>query len=230
MTLDFVHLHTRSWFSFLAGGSSPRTLAKRAAELGMNALALADLNGVYGTVRFQKACRTAGIHAVIGAEIITNEGVLILLARSQEGYRNLCRLLTASHLQNREAPIAGLDSLRQHREHLICLTGGRESRLWQLASKGAFSPAATWLEALSRIFGSRLYVELCHGLQPDDGAVVHRLYRLASVKYGHLVVRIPSVPGTRRPISRRKPSCAASSPTGKPSTIPPSSPGNAKST
>lgn len=179
MTPDFVHLHTRSWFSFLAGGSSPRNLVQRAADLRMNALALTDLNGVYGTVRFQKACRAAGIHAVVGAEIITKDGPLLLLARSPEGYRNLCLLLTESHLQNRKDPVSDLDSLRRHQEDLICLTGGRESRLWQLVSKGTFTAAGTWLETLRQIFGRRLYVELCHGLQPDDGAVLHRLYRLA---------------------------------------------------
>ena len=147
----FCHLHTRSWFSFLAGGSSPRTLVQRAADLGMNALALTDLNGVYGTVRFQKACRTAGIHAVVGAEIITKDGPLLLLARSPEGYRNLCLLLTESHLQNRKDPVSELDSLRRHREDLICLTGGRESRLWQLVSKGTFTAAGTWLETLPQI-------------------------------------------------------------------------------
>ena len=68
----FVHLHTRSWFSFRAGGSCPADLVQHAARLGQPALALTDRHGIYGTVRFQKACRVAGVHAVLGAEIIAD--------------------------------------------------------------------------------------------------------------------------------------------------------------
>ena len=70
--LVFVHLHTRSWFSFRAGGSCPADLVQHAARLGQPALALTDRHGIYGTVRFQKACRVAGVHAVLGAEIIVD--------------------------------------------------------------------------------------------------------------------------------------------------------------
>src|SRR5687767_12821265 len=70
--MPFVNLHTRSWFSFLAGGSSPEALAAQASVLGMEALGLTDLNGVYGAVRFQKACRTVGIRPIIGAEVMVS--------------------------------------------------------------------------------------------------------------------------------------------------------------
>ena len=63
------HLHVRSWFSFQRGGSSPADLAERAADLGISALALTDRHGVYGAVRFQKACREAGVKPIVGAEV-----------------------------------------------------------------------------------------------------------------------------------------------------------------
>ena len=94
----FVHLHTRSWFSFRAGASSPVDLVRRAAQLDQPALALTDRHGVYGTVRLQKACRDAGLHAVLGAEILVDEAPLVLLARDAGGYRDLCQLLTRAHL------------------------------------------------------------------------------------------------------------------------------------
>ena len=76
LLLMFVHLHTRSWFSFRAGGSCPADLVQRAAYLGQPALALTDCHGVYGSVRFQKACRDAGVHAVLGAEVLVNDAPL----------------------------------------------------------------------------------------------------------------------------------------------------------
>ena len=55
-----IHLHVRSWFSFLAGGSSPEELVETAHRLGLPTLALTDTHGVYGAVRFQLACQQAG--------------------------------------------------------------------------------------------------------------------------------------------------------------------------
>src|SRR5690606_178212 len=65
----FTHLHVRSWFSFLAGGSAPEDYVNRACEMGMKRLALTDVNGVYGVVRFQQVCRDAGIRPIFGAEV-----------------------------------------------------------------------------------------------------------------------------------------------------------------
>ena len=125
MTTDFCHLHVRSWFSFLAGGSSPRALARCASAMGMPAIALTDLNGVYGIVRFQKACKAAGVEAIVGAEVVVEDRPLVLLARSMEGYRNLCLLLTEVHLENRDNPATDLQRLSRWQRELICLTGGR---------------------------------------------------------------------------------------------------------
>ena len=125
----FTHLHVRSWFSFLAGGSSPHVLAQRARSLGMNALALTDVNGLYGVVGFQKACRAEGIHSIIGADVVVAGQSLVLLAKTHLGYQNLCLLLTGAHLNNRNEPSSDIDEIAKHCNDLICLTGGREGYL-----------------------------------------------------------------------------------------------------
>ena len=178
----FCHLHTRSWFSFLAGGSSPRDLVHQAATLGMKSLALTDVNGLYGTVRFQKACRAAGIHPVIGTEATVDGSPLVLLARNHHGYQNLCLLLTQAHLESEdEEPNLSLQSLRAHASDLCCLTGGRSGLLWQLVARRQTAAADRWLTCLRELFPRSLYVELCHGLLPGDTAVVQRLYQLAQL-------------------------------------------------
>ena len=92
--LNFAHLHVRSWFSFLGGGSPPEKLVQRAAQLGFTALALTDKNGVYGAVRFQQACRKAGLHGVIGAEVTVEDTALVLLCKSRKGYaKRYCQML-----------------------------------------------------------------------------------------------------------------------------------------
>ena len=177
----FTHLHTRSWFSFLAGGSSPRDLAQQAATLGMKSLALTDINGLYGTVRFQKACKVAGIHPIIGTEVLVEGAPLVLLARNQLGYQNLCLLLTQAHMKEDpdQAPAVPLSTLRAHATDLCCLTGGRTGLLWQQVAGRHTSAAGRWLTRLRELFPHTLYVELCHGLLPGDTAIVRRLYQLA---------------------------------------------------
>ena len=107
----YIELHCASAFSFLQGASLPETLIERAAALGYPALALLDADGVYGAPRFHEAARKAGLRAIIGAELTiasnhqspvashqssltSHRWSLPVLIESQEGYRNLCRLVT----------------------------------------------------------------------------------------------------------------------------------------
>ena len=193
------HLHVRSWFSFQRGGSSPADLAERAADLGIPALALTDRHGVYGAVRFQKACREAGVTPIIGAEVdvvaraeIGDEAAagaagkgaatgapLVLLAASRTGYTHLCRILTEAHLRDRDAPLATLGELSEYGGDLFCLTGTTGSRLWSLVDDGRPEAAAQWVRRLERIFGDRLSLEIANHLTPGDKARMRKLERLS---------------------------------------------------
>jgi error-prone DNA polymerase len=72
----YTELHAASAFSFLQGASLPEAIVERAANLGYDAIALVDRNGVYGAPRFYKAARTAGIKAIVGAELTLADAVL----------------------------------------------------------------------------------------------------------------------------------------------------------
>src|SRR5215467_3615232 len=69
----YVELHAHSAYSFLDGASLPEELAARAAELGYDALALTDHDGVYGSLEFAHAAKHLGLRAITGAEV-TLEG------------------------------------------------------------------------------------------------------------------------------------------------------------
>jgi error-prone DNA polymerase len=172
----FTHLHVRSWFSFLAGGSSPEDLALAAHQLGQPALALTDIDGVYGAVRFQQACRRLGIRSIIGSELSFDGAPLVLLAEDRHGYANLCQLLTLRHV--REKPLA-LADLRRHRDGLFCLSGGVEGHLWALARSKHLTEALAWLHTFLDIYGPRLHVELVNHLRPDDRYATKTLATLA---------------------------------------------------
>src|SRR4051812_30250602 len=128
MSDPFVHLHVASGYSLQHGASHPHVLVDRAAEHGMDTLALTDRDGVYGAVKFATACQKAGVRPVFGVDLAvrpirpapvehglarrrtparggafleTAETVLprvVLLARDGRGWAALCRLVSATHL------------------------------------------------------------------------------------------------------------------------------------
>src|SRR5438552_7720486 len=130
--VPYVELHAHSSYSFLDGASLPEELAVQAAELGYEALALTDHDGLYGSLEFAHAAKAFGVQPITGAEVtLADRSHVTLLVESARGYANLCRLLTAAHkgtrVPGREAellePSLDLDLLLEHREGLVCLSG-----------------------------------------------------------------------------------------------------------
>src|SRR5271165_3005438 len=96
----FTELAARTHFSFLRGGSSPRALVERAAQLGYDALGVADCDGLYGMVRALEASEELGVRLVVGCEVALDDDSLACLwlhVASRQGYANLCKILTESH-------------------------------------------------------------------------------------------------------------------------------------
>jgi error-prone DNA polymerase len=92
-------LHTCSAFSFLEGASLPEALVEQAAALDIPALALLDVDGVYGAPRFYMAAKKAGLKAHVGSRLTLETGQrLSLLCENRLGYQNLCQLVTRMKL------------------------------------------------------------------------------------------------------------------------------------
>ena len=136
----YIELHTSSAFSFLDGAALPEVLVDRAAALGYPSLALLDRDGVYGIPRFHKAAVAAGIKPIIGSELtIRANGTsndphptprvpilwrLPVLVEKQEGYRNLCRLVTRMKLSAPKGEGAlALEELEGYTAELVALAG-----------------------------------------------------------------------------------------------------------
>jgi DNA polymerase III alpha subunit len=114
--LVYTELHTHSHYSLLDGASSPAELVKRAAALGMAALALTDHDNVYGAVEFMQAAQVVGIRPILGAELtLADETHLTLLVRDAVGWANLCTLITlAQHNAPKGQALLPLDTLEGH--------------------------------------------------------------------------------------------------------------------
>ena len=110
--LPYVDLHARSAFSFLRGASIPEPSAAyvarwRTKETLSRAMALTDVDGVYGSVRFHSEAKKHGIRAHVGAEVTGPGGGYALLCETREGYQNLCRLITRIKLRARNQASEG---------------------------------------------------------------------------------------------------------------------------
>ncbi|MFH2008891.1 MAG: PHP domain-containing protein [bacterium] len=95
MTVELVHLHVHSSFSFGDGPDSPEELCAAAASDGQRALALTDTNGAYAAVRFVQAARAAGLRPILGTQLKTDLTRAVLLALDASGLRALFRQITA---------------------------------------------------------------------------------------------------------------------------------------
>src|SRR5687767_13152044 len=102
MSEPFAELLGRSCFSFLEGASHPEEMVAQANELGLSDFALCDRDGIYGVVRAHGEAKKRESRLIIGSEFTLERngqayGSMGLLVKSDEGYRNLCRLLTEAH-------------------------------------------------------------------------------------------------------------------------------------
>ncbi|MGF1469645.1 MAG: DNA polymerase III subunit alpha [Sandaracinaceae bacterium] len=174
----YVELHARSAFSFLDGASRPEDLARHAADLGLTALALTDLDDLGGVVRFDEGCREHGVRPVFGAELTLREpagpeGRVVLLVESATGWANLSTLITRARLDRpRGEPGVPFEVLAAHAAGLVCLDGGREGALAGLEADRAAARAGR----LAEVFADRFYLEVHdHALLADVAVTRARL-------------------------------------------------------
>ena len=182
----FTHLHVHSHFTLLGATASPAELAQQAAADGLTSLALTDRDALYGAVVFDRACRAAGMRPILGMTVSVaplgeqaaddglGAGRLVLLATGPAGYRSLCRLSSAiqAHPDRAERAARGLDweTLKAHREGLICLSGGRRGWIERYLRAGNRAAAVRYAGLLAGLYDQQTWLALeIH--RPEDQAV-----------------------------------------------------------
>src|SRR5438309_565622 len=179
----YIELHCHSAFSFLDGASLPEQLALTASQLGYSAVALTDHNGLYGSLAFAHEAKQLGIQAITGAELTLLDGSHVtLLAETPEGYANLCRLITETHLgrADRRDPRLDFASLEARHEGLIILSGCRTGLLPQRLQQAGVTAARRFAERCRAVFGAdRFFVELQRNYVRGDLALTRALKAIA---------------------------------------------------
>ena len=192
---EFVHLHLHSEYSLLDGACRIRELVSSVKNLGQRAVALTDHGVMYGVIDFYKECKAQGIKPIIGCEVYVAKGDmesrpargqsaynhLILLCKSNEGYKNLIKLVSASFARGfYQKPRIDKKLLEKHSEGLICLSACLAGEIPQLLLNGDYEgakEAALWFENL---FGKgNYYIEIQdHGVE-EQKTVLPRLVNLS---------------------------------------------------
>jgi len=182
----------------------PKTIAERAAKLGFPAVALTDRNGLYGAMAFSEACFAKGVQPIIGSMLavarppeIGGEAAidwLALLAKDDQGYANLCKLVSSAHLDRpiEQEPHVEFATLEGLSEGLIVLTAGAEGALTRLIADGQQLKAEAYLDRLEALFRDRLYVELSRINNAVEEAAENRLIDLAYARDLPLVATNPA--------------------------------------
>ncbi|MBW4467119.1 MAG: DNA polymerase III subunit alpha [Pegethrix bostrychoides GSE-TBD4-15B] len=183
--MSFVGLHIHSDYSLLDGASQLPQLIDRALELEMPAIALTDHGVMYGAIELLKVCKAKGIKPIIGNEMyVMNSDISkqerrpkyhqIVLAKNTQGYKNLVKLTTISHLQGVQGkgifsrPCINKALIEQYHQDLIVTSGCLAGEVPQAIMQGKPEIARQVARWYQDLFGEDYYLELQdHGSQED---------------------------------------------------------------
>lgn len=180
--MSFTHLHVHTEYSLLDGSSKIKEITKRAAELGMDSLAITDHGVMYGVIDFYKAAKEAGIKPVLGCEVYVATGSrfdkeagtgedkynhLVLLAENNTGYQNLMKIVSRGFTEGfYYKPRVDKELLREFHEGIIATSACLAGEVQRYLARGMYEEAKRVALYYQDIFGKdNFFLELQdHGI------------------------------------------------------------------
>ncbi len=192
-TTAFVHLRTHTEYSVVDGMLRIDDLAAAARADGQGALAITDLNNLFGAVKFYSACRAKGVKPLIGVDVLMepNGGEpggdrqasrLLLLVQNNQGYLNLCELLARGWVSNAQRAQAWIkwEWLQELGGGLLALSGGDLGAVGMALMSGETERAQALALRLAALFPGRFYLELQRAGLPAHEPHVRAAVQLAA--------------------------------------------------
>ena len=191
---EFVHLHIHSEFSLLDGANRIKDLPVRAKELGLDAMAITDHGVMFGAIDFYKACKKEGIKPIIGCEVYVaplsrfdrEPGIdnkynhLILLAKNNQGYKNLSKLVSLGFIDGYYyKPRIDLEILEKYSDGLVCLSACLAGSVNQALLNGQNEKAEEIALWHKRVFGEDYYIEIQNNGIKEQVLANQKLVQLA---------------------------------------------------
>ncbi|TAK10302.1 DNA polymerase III subunit alpha, partial [bacterium] len=193
----FVHLHCHTQYSLLDGANKVESLLERVKQLKQPAVAMTDHGNMFGAIEFYREAMRQGVKPIIGCEVYVapnsrfeRKGVdkgnkeynhhLILLAMNLEGYRNLCKLVTAGYMEGfYYRPRIDKELLREYNRGLIALSACLQGEVSSALSAGQIEKAKGAAESYLSIFEDRYYLEVQDNKLPQQEEVNRMILELA---------------------------------------------------
>ncbi|UJW82192.1 DNA polymerase III subunit alpha [Hydrogenophaga sp. SL48] len=195
----FIHLRLHTEFSVVDGTNRIDDVVAAAAADGQPALAITDLNNLFGAVKFYKAARGAGVKPLLGAEVMLQgfadqtPGAMpgshqpaaprvILLVQDKQGYLNLSELLARAWTRSdgRSGALVQREWLEELNAGLLMISGAQAGPVGQALIQGDTERAADIALQLASLFTHRFYIELQRAGRPDDERHVVAAVQLAA--------------------------------------------------
>ncbi|MBI5277323.1 MAG: DNA polymerase III subunit alpha [Burkholderiales bacterium] len=186
----FVHLRLHTEFSVVDGTNRIDEIVKAAAQDGQPALAITDLNNLFGAIKFYRQARSAGVKPLVGSEVMVQGfgkdpaqlARMVLLVQSRQGYLNLCELLARAWTQNvvKAQGVCKAAWLKELGEGLVLLAGAQAGPIGQALLQGEESRAADVALQLAGMFPHRFYLEVQRAGRNDDESHVAAAVQLAA--------------------------------------------------
>nr|WP_051333563.1 DNA polymerase III subunit alpha [Aliagarivorans marinus] len=185
----FIHLRVHSDFSMVDGLNKVKPIVARAAELNMPALALTDQTNLCGLVKYYGAAHGAGIKPIVGCdfwmispELEGEQCRITVLAKNNQGYKNVTLLISKAYLrgQVQGRPVLDREWLVEHAEGLILLSGAREGDVGKALLKGNPDVVQSCVDFYQQHFPQHYFLELIRTEREDEETYLHMAVQLAA--------------------------------------------------
>ena len=167
--MAFTHLHVHTEYSLLDGSCKIKELAQRAAELGMDSMAITDHGVMYGVIDFYRAAREAGVKPIIGCEVYVTPGSrfdrenasgedryyhLVLLAENNQGYQNLMKIVSKGFVDGfYYKPRVDYEILETYHQGIIALSACLAGEVQRYIARGMYDKGKEAALHYQKIFG-----------------------------------------------------------------------------
>ncbi|MCD8508670.1 MAG: DNA polymerase III subunit alpha [Bacillus sp. (in: Bacteria)] len=178
--MSFVHLHVHSEYSLLRSVGKIKELVGQAKLLGYEALAITDIDAMYGVIPFYKACKDNSIHPIIGVELgyapdtevdtVKETDRILLLAENNEGYRSIIQLTTLANEKNtRFGPFVTYSELEKNNKGVIAISPFADGMIQRVVEQGSTVEGEKHVQWLLRVFGSNnVFLEIQNHWFPKE--------------------------------------------------------------
>ena len=175
MTYPYIHLRLHSAYSLCEGAVKIQDLLHTCETNRIPAIAITDTNNMFGSLEFATKASASGVQPIIGLQVDVKDrettAPIILLAKNEQGYKNLMKLMTCFYITNHdEKRHVTFENLRQYNHGLIALSGGAKGISGQYLTKNSHEVAARILHNMNLIYKGNFYIEISRTNEPEEKA------------------------------------------------------------